>query len=221
MTTEFVLAVSMTLVYRLGIVASGTLTMWLGYKLFLAGVFEKAGASMAVGDRKLRLTNAAPGTFFALFGSSVVGFCVLHPPTFDLRRERDIPQRMAVGEDASHVGSERFVSAFCFDLDRKVPGPLPDNQLALPIILASPELSAAAASQLRHALEVSGHGSSPGTGSGLKAEESPESKARNQTIENAVRFLQGKEKLILDICGGGKGPERGSPSGMRTVLGAK
>jgi hypothetical protein len=46
---------------------------FMGYRLFLAGIGGTAGEFEASSDvRKLRLTQAAPGTFFALFGAAVI-----------------------------------------------------------------------------------------------------------------------------------------------------
>jgi hypothetical protein len=46
---------------------------YMGYRLFLAGIGSPAAElEAAAGERKLRLSQAAPGIFFALFGAAVV-----------------------------------------------------------------------------------------------------------------------------------------------------
>jgi hypothetical protein len=46
---------------------------YMGYRLFLAGIGSPAAELEAsAGERKLRLSQAAPGIFFALFGAAVV-----------------------------------------------------------------------------------------------------------------------------------------------------
>ncbi len=59
--------------YKLGCLAAGSLFAVLGYKLFVAGVVGDAGSLDARHkDTKLTLRDAAPGTFFALFGAVVI-----------------------------------------------------------------------------------------------------------------------------------------------------
>ena len=44
-----------------------------GYRLFLAGIERPAGdLEASAGSRTLKLSRAAPGTFFALFGAAVI-----------------------------------------------------------------------------------------------------------------------------------------------------
>jgi hypothetical protein len=46
---------------------------YMGYRLFLAGIGAPAAElEAAAGERKLKLSQAAPGIFFALFGAAVV-----------------------------------------------------------------------------------------------------------------------------------------------------
>ena len=50
---------------------SGMLCVYLGYKLFIKGIWGDSGDFKAAFDKKkLIITNAAPGTFFTLFGCS-------------------------------------------------------------------------------------------------------------------------------------------------------
>ena len=46
---------------------------YMGYRLFLAGIEQPAGdLEAASGSKSLKLSRAAPGTFFALFGAAVI-----------------------------------------------------------------------------------------------------------------------------------------------------
>ncbi|MDJ0951968.1 MAG: hypothetical protein QNJ94_23910 [Alphaproteobacteria bacterium] len=46
---------------------------YMGYRLFLAGIEHPAGdLEASSGSRSLKLSRAAPGTFFALFGAAVI-----------------------------------------------------------------------------------------------------------------------------------------------------
>jgi hypothetical protein len=61
------------LIYKLGLVGIGFLVIYLGYKLFVNGIYGKTGDLIANwNEYKLVLKRGAPGTFFALFGTSVV-----------------------------------------------------------------------------------------------------------------------------------------------------
>lgn len=70
---EFIWALVIGGAYRLSNMAVGALFAWMGYRLFLSGVYEKAGDLKAAwGDKNLVLKQAAPGTFFAMFGTFVI-----------------------------------------------------------------------------------------------------------------------------------------------------
>lgn len=62
-----------TLIYKLACLASGMLFAFLGYRLFVLGIFDSAGDMDArFKNNRLILKKAAPGTFFALFGACVI-----------------------------------------------------------------------------------------------------------------------------------------------------
>ncbi len=64
--------------YRLTVLAVGTLSIWLGFRLFsTAGSKGKTAdgsgsASAEAGGVKLTFTNLLPGTYFALFGTVII-----------------------------------------------------------------------------------------------------------------------------------------------------
>lgn len=63
------------LIFRLAIIATGALSIYLGYMLFVKGVFggtQDADLSAEISGTKFSLKNAAPGTFFALFGVVII-----------------------------------------------------------------------------------------------------------------------------------------------------
>ena len=64
--------------YRLAVIAAGTIFMFFGYRLFMQGIVSGEGAEMGGehGETKLWIKNAAPGTFFALFGTMLIGLMV-------------------------------------------------------------------------------------------------------------------------------------------------
>lgn len=64
--------------YKVASLAVGAAFAYMGYRLFLAGLLRSAGdLEAADGKRSLKLTGAAPGTFFALFGAAVVAATIL------------------------------------------------------------------------------------------------------------------------------------------------
>jgi hypothetical protein len=64
-------------VYKIASMCVGLVFGSMGYKLFMSGIWGDAGRMDAeFGDTKLIVQKAAPGTFFALFGTIIVGFSV-------------------------------------------------------------------------------------------------------------------------------------------------
>ena len=60
-------------IFKITSLLAGVLFCYLGYKLFTAGIWGNAGnLEVNWNDNKLLLKKAAPGTFFALFGTAIV-----------------------------------------------------------------------------------------------------------------------------------------------------
>jgi hypothetical protein len=69
--------------YRCLIIATGGLFEYLGYRLFVLGIYEKAGELKASWKgASLLVRQAAPGTFFALFGATIITVAVVRPAEF-------------------------------------------------------------------------------------------------------------------------------------------
>ena len=59
--------------YKIASLFVGATLSYMGYRLFVSGIWGDAGTFSAKhADNKLVLKNAAPGTFFAMFGAIVV-----------------------------------------------------------------------------------------------------------------------------------------------------
>lgn len=59
--------------YKAASLLVGLLFGYMGYRLFIAGIERPAGDLQASsGSRMIKVTGAAPGTFFALFGAAVI-----------------------------------------------------------------------------------------------------------------------------------------------------
>lgn len=70
--------------YKLLSLIVGTIFGYLGYRLFMAGVWGNAGDVEAqFKDNKLIVKKAAPGTFFVLFGAIVICITIYKGLKFD------------------------------------------------------------------------------------------------------------------------------------------
>ena len=66
-------AILIVAVYKVSSLLVGLSFGYMGYRLFVAGVQRPAGdLEASSGSRTLKLSQAAPGTFFALFGAAVI-----------------------------------------------------------------------------------------------------------------------------------------------------
>ncbi len=85
-------------VFRLAVIAAGTASIVLGYRLFTGGIgTESANHEGATFDAKaagltFALKNAAPGTFFALFGVIIISVMVVQGnPELTMKPLRNAP----------------------------------------------------------------------------------------------------------------------------------
>ena len=76
-----VLAIS---VYKFVSLVTGVLLCYMGFKLFMSGIWGSAGdVSGEFGDNKLVIKKAAPGTFFVLAGVIVIGMTIFKGLSFE------------------------------------------------------------------------------------------------------------------------------------------
>lgn len=79
--------ISLTL-YKITSLATGVALCYMGYRLFLAGVWGNAGdAEGSFGDNKIIIKKAAPGTFFILMGAIVIGLTIAKGLSFNSDQE--------------------------------------------------------------------------------------------------------------------------------------
>lgn len=78
-------AITAVAAYKLASLLTGLGFGYMGYRLFRAGI-EGSAASLEAkaGAHGLKLSRAAPGTFFALFGTAVVGVTLYQGFDIDL-----------------------------------------------------------------------------------------------------------------------------------------
>ena len=100
---------------RLLIVVAGGLSIYLGYRMFLA--IPRAPKGAETGEGKLELpggvsiyvTRVGPGVFFALFGAVILGLGLQHGLQLDVREQRP---GVASGETATGASiTERRISS--------------------------------------------------------------------------------------------------------------
>ena len=66
-------AIVIVAVYKVASLLVGLGFGYMGYRLFLTGLEKPAGdLEASYGSKSVKLSRAAPGTFFALFGATVV-----------------------------------------------------------------------------------------------------------------------------------------------------
>ncbi len=66
------------LTYKIICLVVGSISIFLGYKLFSKGIWGRAGElESSFKDIKLVLRNAAPGSFFAVLGALIICFTIV------------------------------------------------------------------------------------------------------------------------------------------------
>jgi hypothetical protein len=80
------------ILYKVACLATGLACVVMGYGLFMAGIMSPESLKAAGGSNSLELTQAAPGTLFALFGCVVIAVVVRKGLGFDLQTDAKAPQ---------------------------------------------------------------------------------------------------------------------------------
>ena len=79
--TLFAVSVAYVLIWRLCVLACGLVCVILGYRLFQRAFAARQGhLEDGASGNTLKLTNVAPGTFFALFGATIIAMLVWTSP---------------------------------------------------------------------------------------------------------------------------------------------
>ena len=101
MSADHTLMVSLT-IYKVVTIFAGLAFAFMGYKLFIHGIFKDAGELRTNWEnRKLVLRKAAPGTFFALFGTLIVCTSLWRGLTFAPSQESGLGGSGMFGDQAS------------------------------------------------------------------------------------------------------------------------
>jgi hypothetical protein len=106
--TELLAAVGLRHLERLFVVCSGMLSIWLGYRLFLAmpTAARGDGEIKLPGGISIFLSRVGPGVFFALFGAMVVAFA-LHEAV-KINTSTPVEDAVAGGTPTKSTAGEKF-----------------------------------------------------------------------------------------------------------------
>jgi hypothetical protein len=92
---------TLSIVMRLGTLLVGALCVFLGYRLFMRGIYcDSTDVKATWGNWSLLLKRAAPGSLFALFGVVIITASILFPSKLSFR-EKGVPQ----GKPPAHIAS--------------------------------------------------------------------------------------------------------------------
>lgn len=96
--TTIYAVITYLIIFRVAIILVGGVSIVLGYRLFVRGIFpsggDDAGGSLEakLAGYEISMKNAAPGTFFALFGAIVIGAMIISsPPEFQMEQQSSQP----------------------------------------------------------------------------------------------------------------------------------
>jgi hypothetical protein len=78
--------------YKVFTIAAGVFITYLGYRLFVKGIFNEAGdLDLSFKNNKLIMKKAAPGTFFTLFGAIIICFAVFRGLSLESKKSSGAP----------------------------------------------------------------------------------------------------------------------------------
>ncbi len=109
------------ILFRISIIMLGGMSIYLGYLLFMKGLGgnsqgssnQETEVSAQIGTSNLTLKNAAPGTFFALFGSAIViSMVTSQQPEIYLKKELPTINKEQAGKEVTKEKEEPKVSEF-------------------------------------------------------------------------------------------------------------
>nr|WP_067297653.1 hypothetical protein [Marinobacterium profundum] len=72
-------------IYKIVSLLAGVSLSYMGYRLFMAGIWGHAGdAEGEFGNNRIVIKKAAPGTFFVLMGAIVIGLTLVKGLNFEI-----------------------------------------------------------------------------------------------------------------------------------------
>jgi len=117
--SEFQILVLSLSAYKLVTLLIGLVFGYFGYRLFVLGVYEKAGELKTTwGDKNLILKQASPGTFFALFGIVLIATALIKGLAIERVKEltpAPPASRVAVLNDLKNAEETSVIDKFVRD----------------------------------------------------------------------------------------------------------
>jgi tetratricopeptide (TPR) repeat protein len=111
--------------FRLAIITAGVVSIVLGYRLFCKGIWRDTGNQSTAIDAniagaKFTFKNAAPGTFFALFGVIIISVMFKGAPEFTYKMMTEEGQQTSPGTiEFTMRGDDTLEAQKCLDLHGK------------------------------------------------------------------------------------------------------
>jgi hypothetical protein len=138
--------------YKISCLAAGTLICWMGYKLFVRGVWGDAGnVTLKSGEWSVLLKHGAPGTFFALFGAGVLVATIWHGMSLDYSDSATSPGSDPIAITATKTATATMSETkgsntsmlpnLSTQLPNIFPNKLPGNLLQRPGVISNAETS--------------------------------------------------------------------------------
>ncbi|TLM72829.1 hypothetical protein ACONUD_07525 [Microbulbifer harenosus] len=79
---------AISILYKIIGIGSGTFIVYLGYRLFVKGIYGDTGEiQLDWSDSKLMLKRAAPGSIFTIFGSIVLGVVIMSKASYSPNKD--------------------------------------------------------------------------------------------------------------------------------------
>jgi hypothetical protein len=105
--TDYGVAMAVQGAVKLGIVLAGTACVFLGYRLFVKGVFEGGGSIRATGWKAtFAMNKGGPGLIFALFGAVIVLAGVSLDMSASVDRKSNVDAILAAAAASAQTNTE-------------------------------------------------------------------------------------------------------------------
>ena len=122
-------------------VAVGTLSLWMGYSLFLKNIVGSSNAEGSGHGIKVKFSNIAPGVFFAGFGAALIATAIAYPLTHETFLEQQSAPSGSIAQQTTAVSPPSEAPAPNTPDQTPPPSAAPSTTEASPSGEASPAAS--------------------------------------------------------------------------------
>lgn len=231
--SDFQTFIGFTLGMRLALIASGTLSLYLGYRLFSYPLKRGAEGELQIthGTSTLTFRTAAPGLFFALFGACIVGTAVYRPvEILSVEPIHGEQRRFAAREDGP---SHEFIRVRSREADAphriltksqvaEVAAPKSNDQSSLDLAAGAPQIHPAPAprslSRLDQTDDKDWYSKIVSSDAGKATAVDKEDLSKTVVIDGKFTKLKGKAVVFDSRVLGFDGPPTGEDEKTRKVV---